>query len=248
MNMEPILFYGVPEGSSFGSIVALEWIGRPYRLCRISMPEDVTSDAYKRINPVAETPSLLTEDGQALSESVAILHHLGARAIDRKLSYAQGTRDFDRLNQMLCFLNTDFYSAFAALWYVIETGVEGAEKGALVDYGHKQVRKAHANLEELLRDQPWLLGDQRTLADAYFVGIARWNEFHKVVADRNDYPGLSGLYEKLQRDPAVAFAHAIEAGAPAAQSSACRGHVSLEQALGLFAQVPDARTPERGRR
>ncbi|MCR7705994.1 glutathione S-transferase, partial [Pseudomonas aeruginosa] len=35
--MEPVLFYGVPHGCSFGSIVALEWLGRPYRLCRIEM-------------------------------------------------------------------------------------------------------------------------------------------------------------------------------------------------------------------
>ena len=37
--MEPVLFYGVPSGCSFGSIVALEWLGIPYKLCRIDMPE-----------------------------------------------------------------------------------------------------------------------------------------------------------------------------------------------------------------
>jgi len=36
--MNPILFYGVPEGCSFGAIVALEWSGLPYQLCRIQMP------------------------------------------------------------------------------------------------------------------------------------------------------------------------------------------------------------------
>jgi glutathione S-transferase len=35
--MQRVLFYGVPQGSSFGSIVALEWLGQPYQLCRIEM-------------------------------------------------------------------------------------------------------------------------------------------------------------------------------------------------------------------
>jgi hypothetical protein len=81
--MEPILFYGVPEGCSFGSIVALEWLRKPYRLCRIQMPEVVSSDDYRRINPVGETPSLLTASGSVISQSMAILHHFAAAGIDR---------------------------------------------------------------------------------------------------------------------------------------------------------------------
>ncbi|MFC6980781.1 hypothetical protein [Microbulbifer taiwanensis] len=49
--MTPVLFYGVPSGCSFGSIVALEWLGKPYQLCRVEMPEAATSDSYRRINP-----------------------------------------------------------------------------------------------------------------------------------------------------------------------------------------------------
>ena len=37
--MEPVLFYGVPGGCSLASIIALEWLGQPYKLCRIEMLE-----------------------------------------------------------------------------------------------------------------------------------------------------------------------------------------------------------------
>ena len=63
--MTQILFYGVPSGCSFGSIVALEWLGRPYRHCRIAMPEVVSGPDYRRLNSVGETPTLLTADGRA---------------------------------------------------------------------------------------------------------------------------------------------------------------------------------------
>jgi glutathione S-transferase len=227
--MHPILFYGVPEGCSFGSIVALEWSGRPYRLCRIEMPEVVSGVAYRRINPVGETPSLMTARGETIGESVAILNHIGAGALDSGLAFPQGSPEFDRLNAMLAFLNTTFFDAFSPLWYLLDHGGDAAEEAALGAYGRAMVAKAHAQLETLLGGRDWLLG-RRTLADAYFVGIARWSDFHKAV-DRRDYPGLERLFEKLQDDPAVRFATAIEHGEAARSSGGFAGEVSLEEAL-----------------
>ncbi|HET8727485.1 MAG TPA: glutathione S-transferase N-terminal domain-containing protein, partial [Alphaproteobacteria bacterium] len=132
--MEPILFYGVPSGCSFGSIVALEWLGEPYRLCRIGMPEEVSGEAYRRINPVGETPTLMTGTGALISESMAILNHLGAHGVAKGLAFAQGTAGFDRLNQMLAFLNTSFFGAFGPLWYALEHDLEGPAKDVLRAY------------------------------------------------------------------------------------------------------------------
>lgn len=236
MHPHPVLYYGVPSGCSFGSIVALEWLGQPYALSRIEMPEVVTSAQFRRINPVGETPALMDAQGQTLAESMAILNHIAARGIDRGLGYLQGSRDFDRLNRMLAFLNTSFFNAFAPLWYVLEHEVSPAEKAALVKYGRAKVEKAHAELEAMIGDGPWLLGKQRTVADAYFIGIARWTQYHDVV-DRRDYPKLQRLYDALEADPAVAFAYAIEAQTPAVSSGGFRGEIALAQTLPRLAQA-----------
>jgi glutathione S-transferase len=229
MMMHPVLFYGVPEGCSFGSIVALEWLGRPYRLCRIEMPEVVSGANYKRLNPVGETPTLMTEAGDLLSESMAILNHFGALGIERGLGFPQGSRDFDRLNAMLAFLNTSFFGAFSPLWHALEHGATGVAKGALEEFGRAKVAKAHADLEAMLGDGDWLLGN-RTLADAYFAGIARWADFHRAT-EPGRYPRLDRLRARLERDPAVRFARAIEHEEPATSAGGFAGHVSLDEAL-----------------
>jgi glutathione S-transferase len=228
--MTPVLFYGVPEGCSFGSIVALEWSGLPYRLCRIEMPAQVSSEGFARINAVAETPALRTADGRLVSESVAILHHIGAQSRDPHLVPHQGSAAFDRFNQVLAFLNTGFFVSFGGLWYAMEHELPAAEKAALAAMARHKVRKAHADLESLLGDRPWLTGDHRSAADGYFAGIARWNDFHQVL-DRREYPRLDGLYQRLQAEPAVRFAHAIEHGEPATGAGGFQGQVTLEQAL-----------------
>lgn len=227
--MTPILFYGVPSGCSFGSIVALEWLGEPYRLCRIPMPEVVSSAPYRRINPVGETPTLLTGSGAVVSESIAILNHIAARSVGA-FGFRQGTPEFDRLNQALGFLNTSFFSAFSPLWYLLEHGIDGPAGQALRAYGEAEVRKAHANLNAMLAGRRFLTGERRTVADAYFVGIARWIDYHDVL-DRRDYPNVQRLFEALEADPAVAFAHAIEKEQPAQSGGAFAGHVALEEVL-----------------
>lgn len=228
--MTPILFYGVPSGCSFGSIVALEWLGQPYRLCRIEMPEVVSGEDYRRLNPVGETPTLRTQGGELISESLAILNHLGARGIDRRLGFAQGTPEFDRLNQILAFLNTTFFGAYVPLWFALEHGDDAEQQRVLREFGTAQVRKAHAALSAMLGDKPWLMGEQRTLADAYFIGIARWNDYHQVV-DRRDYPNLQRLFDRLEADPAVKFAHAIEGRQDAQSTGQFMGEIALETVL-----------------
>jgi glutathione S-transferase len=231
--MSPILFYGVPEGCSFGSIVALEWSGIPYRLCRVEMPETVSGDDYRRINAVGETPSLLLEDGRVISESMAILNHIGARAIDSGLGFAQGTAEFDRLNQMLAYLNTSFFNAFSPLWHAFEHALEPEEKQALRAYGTARIEKAHRTLEAVLDGREWLLGKGPSLADAYFIGIARWNDFHQAV-DRRRFPAVHRLYERMREEPAARFAHAIEHREAAKSSGGFLGEIGLAEALGLL--------------
>jgi glutathione S-transferase len=235
--MVPILFYGVPEGCSFGSMVALEWLGRPYRLCRVAMPEVVSGPDYRRINPVGETPTLLTEDGAPLSESMAILNHLGARAagagaVEAGLAFLQGSPGFDRLNEALAFLNTSFFNAFSPLWYALEHTSDGPRQEALAGYGRDLVARAHRHLEARLAGRDWLLGDRRSLADAYFAGIARWSDFHGVV-DRGDYPAVDRLYRRLLDDPAVRFADAVEHARPGVSAGGFQGEVGLQEALRL---------------
>jgi len=82
----------------------------------------------------------------------------------------------------------------------------------------------------MIGSDPWLLGEQRSFADAYFAGIARWNDYHQVV-DRREFPKLQRLFERLQDDAGVQFAHAIEARRPATSSGGFLGEVHLEDVL-----------------
>jgi glutathione S-transferase len=226
--MEPVLFYGVPHGCSFGSIVALEWLGQPYRLSRIDMlaPRD---ERYARFNPKHLTPTLLLESGEALSESFAILHHIAARDLGQRLGFLQGTRAFDRLNSVLAFLHTEVHGAFSPAWAAYKLPEDAAkDKEMLRALARQKAAACYARLESMLSGQEWLAGDVRTVADAYLAGIARWGEDLRMFDLRREYPLLCKHLQKLEADKAVIFAHAIEEERPATSSGGFVGHVSLD--------------------
>jgi glutathione S-transferase len=111
---------------------------------------------------------------------------------------------------------------------------EPAYRETLRDYGRKIVADRHARLEALIGDTPFLAGERPTLADAVLVGVARWADFHEAV-DVAAYPKLAALRRRIEADPAVRFALAIENGETPKGSGAMRGHVPLDEVIARFA-------------
>jgi glutathione S-transferase len=100
-------------------------------------------------------------------------------------------------------------------------------------YGRQAVIERHDKLEAMLDDTPFLAGDRPTLADGVLIGVSRWLEFHEV-ADVGRWPKLAALRARIEAEPAVAYAGAIENGERPAGSGACAGHVPLAEVIERF--------------
>jgi glutathione S-transferase len=232
--MEPILVYGFPLGSSMGLVAACEWLGQPYRLSRVDMLADMTSDAYGQLNGRRETPVLITDDVRAITETMAIARWLLARDIERRISFDDAA-ETDRMHQLMGFINTGFTGAFSPLWSALEMKqADPAYRETLRDYGRRTVAKRHAQLEAMIGNTPFLVGQRPSLADALLIGVARWADYHNAV-DPAAYPRLMALRRRIEADPGVRFALAIEDGEKPNGSGALRGHVALADVIAQFA-------------
>jgi glutathione S-transferase len=228
--MDPILLTGYPQGSSAGLVTAFEWLGQPYRLSRVKMPDDMASEPYGRLNRRRETPVLITDAGP-LTETMAIALWIEARDKDRRISFEPGTAQADRLHQYMGFINSSFTAAFSPLWAALELkGVSGEFRDVLRQFGRRAVAKRHQQLEDMIGEHLYLAADKPTLADALFVGVARWADVHEAV-DPSDFPRVAALRQKLEADPAFQFASRIEKGQEAEGSGAMVEHVPLTELL-----------------
>jgi glutathione S-transferase len=232
--MEPILLYGHPAGSSIGLVAALEWLGEPYRLSRVDMLGEMREQSYARLNPRHETPVLITDAGRPLTETMAIAAYLEARDEKRRISFDPKSPEADRLHQLMAFLNTGFTSAFTPLWMALEMEAPDPDyQAALRRLGTGLVHNRHDRLEEMIGDDPWLAGDKPTLADGILVGVARWLEVHEVE-DIARWPKLAALRQRLEADPAVVYATALEDGETPRGSGACLGQIPLEEVIARY--------------
>ena len=241
--MDPILIYGFPAGSSMGLVAALEWLGRPYRLCRVDMLGEMRKPPYLRLNPRVETPAFVDRDGRVVTETMAIAAWFEARDDGRRISFDPLSPQADRMHRLMAFINTGFTAAFAPLWQELEMAGDPAPetRAALKALGREWVTKRQDQLEAMIGDTTFLAGDRPTLADGLLVGVARWLDVHRV-ADRNRWPKLSALRARIEAEPAVIFATAIEAGeaAPDSGSGAFRGHLALAEVIDRFGAAPAA--------
>lgn len=232
--MEPILLYGFPLGSSMGLVAAFEWLGQPYRLCRVDMLGEMRDPAYARLNARHETPVLIAEDGHVFTETMAIAHWLAVRDIERRISFDPRSRAADRMIQFAAFINSGFTAAFSPLWIALETeDGDPTELEILRRSGRARVIERHDKLEAMIGDSAFLAGDRPGLADGILIGVARWLEFHQI-ADPARWPKLAALRRRIEADPAVGFALAIENGETPAGSGGFRGHVPLAEVIERF--------------
>lgn len=212
-----------------GLVAALEWLGQPYRLCRVDMLGEMREPAYARVNPRHETPVLVTDDGRPLTETMAIAAWLEARDEARRISFAPRTPQADRMHQLMAFINTGFTGAFSPLWAAMEMDPpDPALQAALRRYGREAVIERHDKLEAMVGDDSYLVGERPTLADGLLIGVARWLDFHEV-ADRARWPRLNALRARLEADAAVRFALAIEDGGQPSGSGALIGQMPLRE-------------------
>ena len=215
-----------------GLVAALEWLGKPYRLCRVDMLGAMREPAYARINARHETPVLITDEGRALSETMAIAAWLEVRDAERRISFDPLSADADHMHQLMAFVNTGFTGAFSPLWAALEMSPpDPVLQDSLRQWGREYVTQRHDQLEGLVGDTAYLVGDRPTLADGLLIGVARWLDYHGV-ADPARWPRLRALRQRLDADPAVQFAKAVEEGQTPRGSGALRGHVALDAVIG----------------
>lgn len=224
--MEPILIYGFPAGSSMGLVAALEWMGKPYRVCRVDMLGEMREASYRRLNPRVETPVLITDDGRVLTETLAIAAWLEARDDQRLISFDPLSVEADRMHQLSAFINTGFTAAFSPLWAAMEMETPNPGlRAALVEWGRAAVVERHDRLEEMIGSSVFLVGERPSLADGILMGVARWLDIHEV-ADARRWPRLAALRSRLEAEPALRHAVALERGerrrAPARASGICQ--------------------------
>ena len=195
------LYYS-PGACSLASHIMLEEAGAGYTAETVNLSEKITESGadFRAISPRGAVPVLVLDDGEVLTEGVAIMQYVMDSAKPGALP-AAGTLGRARLQEALNFVSTEIHKSYSPLFY----GLEGAAKEAQL----KTLESRLAVLEGRMADgRDWLTGAEFTPADAYLFTVTNWSG--KFAHDLSAFPRLSALRARVAARPAVQAAMKAE--------------------------------------
>jgi glutathione S-transferase len=195
--------YMLPGACSLSPHILLRELGLPFELDRVDPKTGKTAsgETYKDVNPLGYVPALRLDDGQVLTECVAIAEYLADRKPESNLAPAPGTMDRYRLIEQLNFIATELHKGFSPLF---NPSLPEPVRNATID----RLVGRLAHVDARLANRPYLLGETFTVADAYLFTILTWLPHVKLDIAR--FPALVRYAERVRARPAVTEALRVE--------------------------------------
>ncbi|MEX3008536.1 glutathione binding-like protein [Hoeflea sp. TYP-13] len=82
------------------------------------------------------------------------------------------------------------------------------------DASHILVGKAFTIINDHLEGREWLVGDERSVADAFLYAMASWG--YGLAKPTSEYRNIHALMQRMAADPAVLKVHAAQGTSPKA--------------------------------
>ena len=191
--------YYAPGACSLADHIALIESGLDFETEKVDLKARRTETGadYGAVNPKGYVPALALDDGELLTENIAVLGYIAEQA--DALGAAEGL-PYWRLTEMLAYISTELHKNYKPFFM---PGATDAEKQA----AREMLQKRYAYLEEKLGDGGFILGDAMTIADCYLFVMLMWADKKAGVPIP---PRLKDYYMRLGERPAVKQALADE--------------------------------------
>jgi len=197
------LLYGKKGSGSAAIEAALELVAAPYRLGEVAScePNDAFAGLLK-VNPLGQIPTLVLSDGSVLSESAAILIHLGGAHPESGLfprdasARAQAVRG-------LVFIAANCYAAISIIDYPERWCADADSDNAVKERIRAGTReRLHRHWEifaDLFPARPWLSGAEPGALDVHAAVVSKWSGARKHLEQRR--PDFFALLQRIESHP-----------------------------------------------
>jgi glutathione S-transferase len=184
--------YLAPGACSLADHIALHEAGLTFDRVRVDLRTKRTEDGadFTEINPKGYVPALVLDDGQLLTENVAILYWVVERA--PKLA-PSGEMGRIRLIEMLAFIATELHKPFVRHFFP----TSDAEKKV----AEQAIRKRLGFVSDRLQGD-YLFGREASVADAYLYVMLRWARMSELEVPEP----LPAFFDRIEARPAVRLA------------------------------------------
>jgi GST-like protein len=198
--------YGKPGSGSAAIEAALVIARAPFRI--VETASWAQNDAYRdllAVNPLGQIPTLVLDDGSALSESAAILVHLGTVHEDAKL-LPRNASERAQVVRGLVFIAANCYAAISIIDFP-ERWCDNADDDEEVQ---KRIRagtraRLHRHWEmfaDVFPARPYLSGDSVGALDLLAAVVSKWSGSRQHLEQHR--PAFFETLMRIESHPDVA--------------------------------------------
>jgi glutathione S-transferase len=187
--------YYLTGACSLATYISLLEAGQKFEAFSVDRATKQTSDGkdYNTINPKGYVPALVLDNGEMLTENVAVLSYVASLDKSGKLAPTPGTLPFYRVVEWLSYVNGEVHKNFGPLFRPNLT--EEAKTAA-----KEMIAKRLGLIEQRLTGS-FLTGENFTVADAYLFVVLSWRT--RVGVDISAFPKLTAFFERVRTRPTV---------------------------------------------
>jgi len=188
--------YYMKGACSLASYISLNEAGLKFEAAEVDHTTRKTRDGedLNAINTKGYVPVLRLDNGEILTENVAVLEYIADRNPAAKLAPAPGTLERYRLLELLAYINSEVHKNFAPLFYP-------SSSEDVKNFARGNLKKRLDWLDKTLGSKTFLMGEQFTVADAYLYVVLTWTS--RVGIDLGQWPALKRHNERVAARPQV---------------------------------------------
>jgi glutathione S-transferase len=189
------LFY-FPGACSLAAHIALREVGVAFTLEKVDLDTKRTQSGedFLQVNPKGYVPALVLDNGEVLTENVALLEYIADLKPELGLAGKPGTMERYRVTEDLAFVSSEVHKTFMPLW-----GSRTPE--TTKQHATEMLSRRFDYLSARLLDTPYLCNSRYTVADIYGFAVLGWCNFLNV--DLSRWPGLMAYVARIANRPAV---------------------------------------------
>jgi glutathione S-transferase len=187
--------YYLTGACSMASLISLYESGVKFETAAVDRKARKTADGldFDQVNSKGYVPALRLDDGQVLTENVAVLLYIADLNPAAKLAPPAGTLERYRVIEWLAFVNSEIHKNYTPLFSAVSEDVKQYARGNLT--------KRLDWLNTALGSKHFLTGDTFTVADAYLFVVLGWSGH--VGIELGKWPNLKRFRSDLQSRPSV---------------------------------------------
>ena len=181
---------------SLASNIALREAGLKFELVKVDRRTRKAADGldFNEVNPKGYVPALTLDNGEVLTENIAVLQYIADRNPAAKLAPPAGTMERYRLMEWLAFISTEIHKSFSPLF-------RDDAHDEVKQYARKVLGGRLDYLNRAIGSRSFLMGDTFTVADGYLFTVLGWGRY--VNIELGQWPQLQRHAERVGSRPQV---------------------------------------------